>query len=234
MPLALASSPSLKNSSHVVGLVVDQAGGRVVHRHQVGLVIAVRVGVQADHAVDELLLDGLGLAGDLHVEHVGDVLDGLVLQHGLGQAGLGALAQLDDVGVVAGLHTRGNLVGDLLRGLQVDLDVRVQLLVRRDDLLVHIDAVAAFERSELQRDLAAVAGVGAAARGHRGHHGARTDDRNDLLCQSDVLHLFDLLVPLVSRGGRKPKARVPGCCRQHPYRFVQSASVQYVSKKSEI
>src|SRR5699024_6916440 len=85
--------------------VVEEAAGRVEHRGEVGLAVAVGVGQAGlGEAAGDLLADSDVLTRDGHGQNVGDVGNVLVLDELLGQAGFTAGGQVDDVGVLAALH----------------------------------------------------------------------------------------------------------------------------------
>src|SRR5699024_4651417 len=101
--------------------VVEQAAGAVEHGGQVGLAVAVGVGQRGiGKAAGDLVAHHRVLAGHGHAQHVGDVGDQVALDELLGQGGLAAGGQVDDVGVIAALHGGADDVLEVLVGGQLD------------------------------------------------------------------------------------------------------------------
>ena len=105
-------------------LVVEEAAGAVEHGGEVGLAVGVGVGARAvvHEALDDLVADSDVLTGDGHGQNVGDLGDVLVLDELLGQAGLTAGGQVDDVGELAALHGGADDVLEVLVDNELDVD----------------------------------------------------------------------------------------------------------------
>ena len=153
--------------------VIEQAAGAVEHGCQIRFAVAIRIGQGGiREATRNFILHLDVLTGHRHVQHIGNVQNAVVFNERFGQSRLAARGQMDDVGIIAGLHTRTDNILQLLVGRQFNRNAGVGSLKRRAHFFPHVAAIGRLDGGHLQRLLsgrrrAASRGAGACRRRRR-------------------------------------------------------------------
>ena len=178
--------------------------------------MAVAIGVGdagVGEAADDLVRDLGALAGNGHVQHVGQVGEQLLLDELLGQALLTAGSQVDNVGIIASLHLGIDDVLQILVGDQGDVGAGLSG-EGVADLLPDLGAVSGLDGGDLQgltlQQLAVNGGLDGRVGGI--HHGigrggggldrglgatgqdSQEHDQDQAQCKDLLFHFFNYLL----------------------------------------